>query len=468
MRSVRSRPWFQLGTAAEALPRFVRAASVALLVIVPLIVVPWGTDAYGPVKVVTIYALAGLAVFGWIESFLATGGPKWRFVNLELALWTFVLAVLLSSARSVDARLTLFGAPGRYEGLFAILAYIALFLVGVHFFGSQSGWHTLATASGIAAAATIGYGIGQLFMPPLFAGEAFIREWYAGLGMPRIPSTLGNPVVFGGYLATMIPLLLALAVMHAHRGRVVWLILASLGYVAAGFTLTRAAWLAIAVSTGILVVGSQGRQFRRSVAAAVGCAVLVGAVLLMAVVGSHEPVGQRVASAFDVSTGSSAQRLYIWERTITLIRARPWLGWGLETLRQVFPYDRPALVRLFGVRPVIIDKAHNDILQVAVSVGVPGAVAYAAFWIGAISAAVRLWKRADVSARPLATAWLAAVTAYLIQVQFSFSAVSLAPMVWLLAGAAVGWEAEVTVGQSVPAPTATGDIRQGTAAGHPG
>lgn len=443
MRSVRSRTWFQVGTAAEALPRFVRAASIALMVIVPVVIVPWGTDAYGPVKAVTTYALASLAVLAWIESFLTTGGPKWRLVRPELAMWTFVLAVLLSSATSVNAQLSLLGAPGRYEGLFAILAYIALFLVGVHFFGSQSGWHTLATASGIAAAVTIAYGIGQLFMPPLFAGEAFIREWYAGLGMPRIPSTLGSPVVFGGYLATMIPLLLALAVMPTRRGRVFWLIMASLGYVAAGFTLTRAAWLAIAVSTGILVVGPQGRPFRRSAAAAVGGAVLVGAVLLFAVVGSPEPVGQRVVSSFDVTAGSSAQRLYIWERTIALIRARPWLGWGLETLREVFPYDRPALVRVFGVRPVIVDKAHNDILQVAVSVGVPGAVAYAVFWTGVISAAVRLWKRADASARPLAAGWLAAITAYLIQVQFSFSAVSLAPMVWLLAGAAVGWEADL-------------------------
>lgn len=151
-----------------------------------------------------------------------------------------------------------------------------------------------------------------------------------------------------------------------------------------------------------------------------------------------------MASVVDPSSGSLAQRLYIWDRTITLVRAKPWLGWGLETLGEVFPYDRPALVKLFGVRPVIMDKAHNDVLQMAVSVGVPGALAYIAFWAGVVIAAVRLARRESGSARILAAGWLAAIAAYLIQVQFSFSAVALAPIVWVFAGSAAGWEASRT------------------------
>lgn len=429
--------------AVPALTLFIRTAAVALVVVLPLVFTPWGSDAYQHPKVLVLYGLAAAAVVGWMALYLVARRPRWRVTIPELALWFFLLAVLLSSWTSVNARLTFFGAPGRYEGLFAICSYVALYFVGVHFFGSHGGLRLLATAAGAAAVAAIGYGLLQVFIPPLFAGEAFIREWYAGAGMPRIPSALGSPVVFGGYLSLMLLLLLALALSATGRARAVWLAAACLGYVASALTSTRAAWLAVAVGTCALLaaIGRDAWRRYRIVIAIVAGGIILFAGVLFAVTGSPERITARVASSVDVGSGSLAQRLYLWDRTLTLIRSRPWLGWGLETLREIFPYDRPSLVRYFGPRPVIIDKAHNDVLQVAVSIGVPGAIAYVVFWGLLVAAAVRTWRREAGSSRILAAGWLAAVIAYLIQVQFSFSTVALAPLVWLMAGAAVGWEA---------------------------
>jgi putative inorganic carbon (HCO3(-)) transporter len=441
MRKIGSRPRVLVDVLGTTFPRLSRIAAAVLVVALPVVVSPWGEDAYNQVKVLTMYALTATASLAWIGTRLIKGWPKWKFTIPELAVWGFLLTVLLSSVTSENPLLSFFGAPRRYEGLFAFCSYAALYFVGVHFFGSQQGMHSLAATAGVASGITAGYGVLQMFIGPLFPGEAFIRDWYGGLGMPRVPSTLGSPVVFGGYLSVMIPLLLALAVTTAHRTRVLWLAAACLSYVAAVFTLTRAAWLGVAMGTMILVVGHGGRQFRRVVALAVACATLATGLILLTAVGSSAPVGSRVVSVVDPSSGSLAQRLYIWDRTITLVRARPWLGWGLETLGEVFPYDRPALVKLFGLRPYIIDKAHNDVLQMAVSVGVPGAFAYVAFWAAVVLSAFRLWKREADSARLVTAGWLAAIVGYLLQVQFSFSAVSLAPIVWVLAGSAAGWEA---------------------------
>src|SRR5207247_11256511 len=93
---------------------------------------------------------------------------------------------------------------------------------------------------------------------------------------------------------------------------------------------------------------------------------------------------------------------------------RPWLGWGLETLGTVFPYDRASLVQVFSPRPTIIDKAHNDLLQVAVSIGIPGALAYAAVWRSVVWSAVRMWRRATDAPRVLAGGLLAAIAPYLV------------------------------------------------------
>src|SRR2546427_786933 len=79
--------------------------------------------------------------------------------------------------------------------------------------------------------------------------------------------------------------------------------------------------------------------------------------------------------------------------------------------------------------------------------GGPGALASAAVWGLVVWSVVRTWRRAAGSARILAAGWLAALTAYLVQVQFSFSVVALAPIVWLLAGSAAGWEAEIGDGR---------------------
>lgn len=442
MRSI-SKSLLPLADVAGAvMPRLARAAAVTLVVVLPLVVSPWGEDGYNQVKVLTVLVLAAISVLGWMGARLTTGSPRWKFTAPELAVWGFLFLVLLSVVTSVDATLSVFGAPGRYEGLFAFSAYTALFFVGVHFFGSQSGFRSLAAAAGVAAMATIGYGVLQLFSPPLFAGEAFVRTWYAGLGLPRVPSTLGSPVVFGGYLSTMTWLLLALGLASGGRSRYIWSAAACLAVPALALTLTRAAWLA-ACAGMVAFVLSVGRATWRGhgrIVAAIVVALVVSGTLLVTAVGTPAQIASRVAASVERGSGSLAQRLYIWDGTLDLIRKRPWLGWGLETLGKVFPYDQDTMVRYFGLRPTIVDKAHNDVLQMAVSIGIPGAMAYVAVWLLVLVTAARLWKREIGSGRVLAAGWLAAMIAYLIQVQFSFSTVALAPIVWLLAGSAAGWE----------------------------
>ncbi len=428
-----SRPWPEV---------CVRTAALILVVILPLIVTPWGRDAYSSPKVHVLYGLTGVMVIAWAIALGIGRSPQWVMTLPELPVWAFLLAVLISSGVSSNARLTFFGAPERYEGLFAIGCYIVLFFVGAQFFGTARGMRSLVVAICSAGVLATGYGLLQLGLPPAFAGEAFIRDWYGALGVPRISSTLGSPIVFGGYLSLLIPLWIVLATDPDRRIRLVGLLGAAGGYAALAATFTRAAWSGAAVGT-ILLALTAGRELARSarpvlVAAVIG--VVAGAGVL-ALTATPQRVVDRVASAAVVQTGSTAQRLYIWSRTLDLIAARPSLGWGIETLREVFPYDRVQLVRYFGVRPVIIDKAHNDLLQVAVSVGIPGAISYLAVWITVLLAALRLWQQRTRGPRLLAAGALAGVCAYLVQVQFSFSVVALAPIVWVLAGSAAGWEA---------------------------
>src|SRR5439155_18228674 len=290
--------------AGEMFARLARAAATVLVVAVPVVVTPWGSDGYNQVKALITEVLVNLALIGCIGARLATGKPAWRVTGPELPLWAFLLAVLLSSITSVNPRLSYFGAPGRYEGLFAYCGCIALFLVGVHFFGSRAGVRALARSAGIAALITSAYGILQVFISPLFAGEAFIRQWHSVPGIARIPSTLGSPVVFGGYLALMLPLLLAIGLAKRGASRHCWLAAACLALVALALTLTRAAWLATFI--GLVVFGVAARHFawrRRVILVAAAVIVVASAGFLVSRVGTPEVMWSHVIASADIGSG---------------------------------------------------------------------------------------------------------------------------------------------------------------------
>ncbi len=427
--------------AAPALAHLVRTAAIAVVVVVPLVVAPWGQDAYSRPKVFVLYALTGIMLAGWVMLRLVAR-QDWHLTRSEVALWACLLAAVVSSWTTANPRLTFFGSPARYEGLITVAAYATLYFVGAQFFGSEDRLRRLAVWSGGTGIMVAAYGVMQMFVPPLFAGEAFTRDWYGGLGFIRIPSTVGGPVVFGGYLAFMLPLLLALGAMTAGAKRAIWLGGGCLAILALALTLTRGAWIAAAAALIVFAAGLGRPAWRRQwvIFAAVAVAMLISWLVLVTVVATPAQVGRRVAAIAATDLGSVASRLFIWDRTVSLIRARPVLGWGLETLREVFPYDREVLVRYFGPRPVIVDRAHNDMLQMAVSIGIPGAIAYLAFWLLNVAAAVMVMSRAPASGRILALGLVAGLIGYLVQAQAAFSSVAVTPLVWLLAGAACGWE----------------------------
>src|SRR5881628_1174686 len=87
--------------AGEMFARLARGAATMLVVAVPIVITPWGSDGYNQVKALTTGVLVSLALIGWIGARLAPGKPAWKFTVSELPLWGVLLAVLLSSVTSV-------------------------------------------------------------------------------------------------------------------------------------------------------------------------------------------------------------------------------------------------------------------------------------------------------------------------------------------------------------------------------
>jgi putative inorganic carbon (hco3(-)) transporter len=90
-----------------------------------------------------------------------------------------------------------------------------------------------------------------------------------------------------------------------------------------------------------------------------------------------------------LSLNTLAGRVEIWSRAIFGIQDFPFTGMGMNTFRKV----APVLYPLFNVSPEIdIGHAHNEFLQAALDLGIPGLVAFLALYIGSFWMLTDTWR----------------------------------------------------------------------------
>ncbi|MDQ2805578.1 MAG: O-antigen ligase family protein [Chloroflexota bacterium] len=106
------------------------------------------------------------------------------------------------------------------------------------------------------------------------------------------------------------------------------------------------------------------------------------------------------------SSRSVQSRSEIWSRAVYMIEDFPITGTGMNVFRRLLPTVYPragsAEATAAGARP--IPHAHDQWLQAALDLGLPGLVGYLAVWLGGGALAVRSW-------RATTDPWLRAVAA---------------------------------------------------------
>jgi O-antigen ligase len=197
-------------------------------------------------------------------------------------------------------------------------------------------------------------------------------------------------------------------------------------------TFTRSA--AVGAALGVILVLIHRRPSLKALSwAAAVVAVLVGLTLLVTrfPVAGGVPIAQCVVGrAGQLATpdiGTPAFRLHVWLDSLTLVTERPLLGYGPDAFGLVYPR-----VQTGNWAPGnIIDKAHADLVQTAVTQGLVGVAAELAVLVAFLWA---YWRSRRTAA---GTALLAGWIAYQVATQFSFSWVLSAAPFWLFAAAAV-------------------------------
>jgi putative inorganic carbon (HCO3(-)) transporter len=414
-----------------------------LFAAVPLIINPFAFDYWYKPKIDSIYTLVIIIGITWGIRILIIRKPLSRRENpLFFPLIAYGVFSLLSTWNSIQFDISIHGDTFREEGVYTILSYIALTFVFAHAIESMQQISTLLKGLLFAASLISLYAILQYsgFNPtqhfiPLFTGVE-----------NRAGSTIGNPNFLGKFLVLIMPICIVYYFTAIKRS-VKYLLLTGciILFSALIVTFTRASWFSFACSFILLAILLRKRLVWSKQKELF---FIAGIFIVVAVLWEAQSLGKKTATGgtsiptatdkivriLDPNKGDVAARLYLWNMAIALIKARPFLGYGPDThalAMEKFNLEYARTFKYVG----IIDRAHNNYLDMAIGQGLLGLAAYLSiittFLIWLIKT---MMVEQDSTQKVIYCGIIAAFSGYLLNDCFIFSVVSVSPTFWSLMG----------------------------------
>lgn len=266
-------------------------------------------------------------------------------------------------------------------------------------------------------------------LPFYRAGERVLSATF-DLGGGRPPfATLGNPNFLGEYLAPLIPMAVAGTLRAMPGARWTMGGAACLMATALPLTLARGPLLAATVGVGVtfLLLPRAGGDGRRLVP--MGALILLPVLLAIAAMewkaGGPRPL-EKLIGTFGQVMGGREGRLLWWAAAAEMVGDRPLAGVGTGRFREAYPAYQGRVIasranaETAAVPAAPVESPHNDYLQVAAELGIPGllllvGVLSAILWDGA-----RACRRAAGRERALRAGSLGGLAALLTAALFGY------------------------------------------------
>lgn len=319
---------------------------------------------------------------------------------IDAALWPFVCTVVMSLVVTPSVGLSL----GKLCGV----------ALGVMTFWALARWATTTERRLVALAVFIAFGA-AVALAGLLGTRVYSRYPLIEPLAIRLPAIIRgvpgaedgfNPNAVSGALTLFIPLQAALLFGGAHRwrpgtARITSTVVVGTQIVLLALTVgttvlmqSRGAWLGLCVAA--CAFGAwHSRRSREALVAAL--AIMAVGVALLGPWTTLERAFSRPGASI---AGTVAYRAEVWKVGWCGVREAPLTGYGLNVFRTVRP---PACESDAARAGEDIFHTHNQWLQVAVDLGVPGLLAYVGIWLllaRRITAGLRRSARAD-------TRWIA-------------------------------------------------------------
>ena len=348
-----------------------------------------------------------------------------KFDIINKFLFLYFILVTISLFFSLDPILSLQGRFLRYDGYSTQLMYIILFLFARSIQNVDKKFVYLVS---VTSAILSFYGILQYIGVDFFIRDLTRMNWTSAF------STFGNQNFFGSYLVLQIPFSLYIIIVNNQK----WAYITySLTLLAMFMTMTRSAWIGFVISFCFLFFLLRKKNKITS--------IIFTSIMILIIFNylDKNQLFNRFMTLIDdakvLSFTSYSEnpeiierlgsiRIFIWIRVFEMIKMRPVFGFGIENLALVFEkYYFNDIVKFNG-NYVVIDKAHNDYLHIAVSSGIPSLIMYLSFLFTIAYQALKH------TSQEINILLFSSILGYLICLFFNISVVSVAYIFWIYLG----------------------------------
>jgi O-antigen ligase len=207
---------------------------------------------------------------------------------------------------------------------------------------------------------------------------------------------------------------------------------------ALGMTLTRAAWVALALACTVQL----WFHFRQTAVRV----LLPVALVLVVLLASAAIYRLRGASIMDPSDPGMDYRILMWTDGLRLIREHPWFGVGMNSVRDAWWLFDLAAYRKYPLR----SHFHSTPIQIAVEIGIAGLIAWvffmAAYWRMLVQLVARTRDEQDRWPYGFALGVLGGTSGFLASslVHYDFGDSVVMFLFWFLAGTALAVRQQLT------------------------
>lgn len=394
-----------------------------LIILLPMAIMPSISNDYNMPKLIILLSGGVLLLIFFLANY-----KKIEIDKKDILLLIFAILIFISTMLSSDLKTSILGSGKRYEGMLALYTYILIYFCTKKFLNYENK-NSLLKILYVIYITICSLGVLQYYikMPNQNLYPIFNKG---------VCGTFGNTNFIGSFLSLGIPAFTILYIVKGKKLSFITSILVFFCLIACG---ARSSWLAFLVFTLILLIyliKIKNKEYLKRAAILFICFALIFIYLFTAkssfVRSKVNAISNdvKVASTQGIDNKMGSNRIQIWKITIDLIKKHPIFGVGTDNLLNASLNNTTSdNIEYMERTKTFIDKAHNEYLQIAVTLGIPALIVYLVFVLLVLKG-----KEKQIFTNLNVFIIYSSIICYLVQAFFNISTIGIAPLFWFALG----------------------------------
>ncbi|MBO4815600.1 MAG: O-antigen ligase family protein [Clostridia bacterium] len=362
----------------------------------------------------------------------------------DILILIFLGFAIISTCLSSNIEISIWGHQGRFEGLLMFIIYICIYFCSKKYFKHENYKEILNI----------------LFYTCMIIGVLGIAQKYISFKRlypifnKGICATFGNSNFFGSFITIVLPIVISIFTLKGSKKCFVLSLIMFFNMISSG---TRSAWVAFFVGSIfflVFLIKNKNKTYFKRILVLLLSFIIIFMYLLNGfsfIKNKIYPQKQEIKEINNSKTEESIKRtqkeikqsvkngnldrmgsgrIEIWKMTMKVILNRPIFGCGVDNLNNgLHTYCEEEINNRVSRTGKDIDKAHNEYLQIAATIGIPALIVYLSFL-----SLILFPKMKEMFKNKLLFILVLTIICYLTQAFFNISTIGVAPLFWMLLG----------------------------------